>query len=139
MKTLSDLEIECLLGIQSTTDHSLDILGYGFSTDGTRRFRFERPNFYPQLAWFIERVLSETPIFPSRINPNDPGFSTFIRANNSGFCVSALEEIGVGRYERILSPTLSKQEAIREYVHRVVNPDYIWCDDTHGSEGAEHE
>jgi len=127
MKTLSEDEIESLLGVCQSEDHPLDILGYGFTSEGVRRFRAERPDFLPQIFAYVQRILRESRVFPALTSPDDAGFKTFIHADGAAFKVSRMEEIGVGRYERISSGPLSEAEAIREYVRRVVNPDYIRC------------
>jgi hypothetical protein len=125
LKTLSEAEIESLLGIRKTADHPLDVLGYGFTTEGQKRFHSEHPNFYPQIAEYVKTVLRREGVFPSDTDVANPGLRTFIRADGSMFRISTLEETGLSRYERITSRALSEREAIREYVRQVANPDYI--------------
>ena len=125
MKTLSPDEIECLLGIRATNDHPLDILGYGYSSEGARRFRTEQPDFLPQIAAYVQSVLLREGIFPKGTNPGDPGWRTFIRADGASFRISSMEEIGFSRYERIFTDAMPETEGIREYIRRVANPDYV--------------
>lgn len=125
MKTLSQCEIECLLGIRASNDHPLDILGYGYTSEGARRFRAEQPDFLPQIAAYVRNVLLREGIFPKETNPDDAGYRTFIRADGASFRISSMEEIGFSRYERISTDPLSETEAIHEYIRRVANPDYV--------------
>ncbi len=125
MKTLSPDKIECLLGIRAFDAHPLDILGYGYSSEGARRFRAERPNFLPQIASYVRSVLAGAGIFPRETNLNDPGYSTLIRADGASFIISGMEEIGFSRFGRFSSGPMSETEAIHEYIRRVSNPDYV--------------
>ena len=127
MKALSPDEIEFLLGVRVSNEHPLDILGYGYTSEGSRRFRAEQPDFLPQIAAYVRTVLLREGIFPKGTNPGDPGFSTFIRADGPSFRVSSMEEIGVCRYERMSSNPMTEAEAIHEYIRRVANPDYVHC------------
>ena len=36
-----------------------------------------------------------------------------------------MEEVGHGRYERIVSGPMCEREAIKDYIQAVANPDYI--------------
>ena len=36
-----------------------------------------------------------------------------------------MEEIGFSRYERMLSSPMSEAQAVRDYIRRVANPDYV--------------
>jgi hypothetical protein len=78
MKTLSPDEIECLVGARPSSAHPLDILGYGYTSEGARRFRAEKPDFLPQIVAHVESVLVEGGVFPEGANPDNPGFGTFI-------------------------------------------------------------
>ena len=127
MKTLSPDEIECLMGARPSNDHPLDILGYGYTSEGARRFRTEHPDFLPQIVAYVESVLVRGGVFPEGTNPDDPGFRIFIHSDGTSFRLSSMEEIGVGRYERISTGRLSAADAIRAYVRRVANPDYVRC------------
>ena len=125
MKTLSPLEIESLLGIRPCTEHPLDILGYGYTTEGARRFRAEKPDFQPQLVEHVHRVLAEQGVFPPAVDRQNPELATFIVLDQGWFRLSTMEEIGVGRFERFFSPPMSAKDAAEDYVRRVANPDYI--------------
>ena len=125
MKMLTPSEIECLLGIRGSADHPLDILGYGYTSEGARRFRAERPDFLPQISAYVQSSLQKMGIFPSVIDPENPGFRTFIRADRGLFRISSMEETGLSRYERIITDLMPETEAINEYIRRVVNSDYV--------------
>ena len=125
VKNLSSDEIECLLGIRATDAHPLDILGYGYSSEGTRRFRTENPDFLPQIVAHVRSVLAKAGIFPAQTNPTDPGYRTFIQADGSLFRVSSVEEIGFGQLDRIVTDAMPETEAIHEYIRQVANPDYV--------------
>lgn len=127
MKTLSPDEIECLVGARPANVHPLDILGYGYTTEGARRFRAEQPDFLPQIVAYVQSVLVRGGVFPEGTNPDDPGFRTFIYGDGKSFRLSRMEESGVGRYERISTGPLSATEAIHAYVRRAANPDYVHC------------
>ena len=125
MKTLSPEEIECLLGIGGSSAHPLDILGYGYSSEGVQRFRAEQPDFMPQIAAYVRSVLVRKGIFPKETDPSNAGFRTFIQADGALFRISSIEEIGFSRYERISTGPMPEKEAIQEYIRQVANPDYI--------------
>jgi hypothetical protein len=127
MKTLSPDEIDCLLGFRATDAHPLDILGYGYSSDGASRFRAEKPNFLPQIAAHVRSVLSKEGIFPAQTNPEDAGYRTFIRVEGKLFRISSMEEIGLSRFERITTDPMPEAKAIHEYIRMVANPDYVHC------------
>jgi len=127
MKTLSPAEIESLLGAGPAKGHPLDILGYGFDSDGVRRFRTEQPDFLPQIVAYVQAVLARAGIFPEATNHDDPGFATFIYADGASFRISRMEEVGVTRYKRISTGPLPEAEAVLEYIRRVANPDYVRC------------
>jgi hypothetical protein len=57
MKTLSTEDIEFLLGVRASELHPLDILGYGYTSEGARRFRDEHPDFVPQIIAHVQSVL----------------------------------------------------------------------------------
>jgi hypothetical protein len=125
MKTLSPEEIECLLGVRPSKTHPLDILGYGYSSEGARLFRAERPNFLPQIAGYIRSVLARSGVFPEGINRQNPGFRAFLYLQASSFWLSSVEEVGLGRCERIVSGPMCEREAIKDYLQRVANSDYV--------------
>lgn len=127
MKTLSPDEIECLVGARPSSVHPLDILGYGHTSEGARRFREEQPDYLPQIVAYVQSVLGRGSVFPEDTNPDDPGFGTFIYGDGQSFRVSSMEEIGVARCERISTGPLSAIEAIHVYLRRVANPDYVHC------------
>src|SRR5579864_2427135 len=102
MKTLSANEIEFLLGIRGSKDHPLDILGYGYTSEGAERFRRERPDFLPQIVAYVQSVLRQTGVFPKDTDPENAGYRTFIRRADGSFTISKMEEIGFSRYERII-------------------------------------
>src|ERR1019366_7534227 len=103
MKTLSPDDIECLLGVRACKEHPLDILGYGDTSEGARRFRTEHPDVLPQLEAYVRSVLRAEGIFPKGTNPEDAGYRTFIVADGGSFRVSSMEELGFSRYARMLS------------------------------------
>lgn len=125
MKTLSADEIECLLGIRASDAHPLDILGYGYSSEGARRFRAEQPDFMPQIAAHVRSVLVREGIFPKDTDPDNAGFRTIIVADGASFKISSMEEIGFSRYERFSTGPMSETAAIHEYIQQVANPDYV--------------
>lgn len=125
MKTLAPDEIEVLLGLRPSHDHPLEILGYGYSSEGARSFRAERPNFLPQVVAYVQRVLAEAHLFPQGIDRDNPGTRTFIYGDGVLFRVSSVEEVGIGRYERISTGPLSEMEAVQAFIRKVANPDYI--------------
>jgi len=125
MKTLAPEEIECLVGAKHSDLHPLDILGYGFTSEGARRFRAEQPRFLPQIVAYIQSVLVRASIFPEQTNPDDPGIKPFIYADGSSFKISMMVEAGVGRFERICTGPLPETEAIQKYVRTAVNTDYV--------------
>jgi hypothetical protein len=125
MKTLSPDDIDCLLGIRACDDHPLDILGYGYSSEGARRFRSEQPDFLPQIVAYIQNVLMKEGIFPKQTNLSDPGFKTFIQSDRGLFRVSSVEEVGFSKLERIVTNRLPAIEAIQVYIRKVTNPDYV--------------
>ena len=127
MKTLAPDEIESLLQARPNDRHPLDILGYGYTSDGARRFRTERPDFCPQIVAHIESVLQASGIFPQHIDRNNPGSATFLYVDGSSFRVSSLEEVGLCRYQRFSSEPLPEREAILAYIRRVANADYVHC------------
>ena len=127
MKILSSDEIDCLLGIRATGAHPLDILGYGYSSDGADRFRAEKPDFLPQIVAQVRTVLARDGIFPAQTNPVDAGCRTFIRADGALFRISSMEEVGLSRFERITTDPMPEAEAIHEYIRKVANPDYVHC------------
>jgi hypothetical protein len=130
LKTLAPDEIELLLQARPNDRHPLDILGYGYTSDGARRFRTERPDFSPQIIAHIGRILRASGIFPAHLDRNNPGSTAFIYADGSSFRVSSLEEVGVSRDERLSSEPLSEREAILAYIRRVANSDYVHCPET---------
>jgi hypothetical protein len=132
MKVLSADQIECLLGLHASGEHPLDILGYGYTSEGARRFRTEQPDFFPQVAAYVQSVLQMAGIFPRDTNPDDAGYRTFVRQDGSMFTISSVEEVGLSRYERIRSAPMSEAAAIREYVRRVVNADYVCVSEKEG-------
>lgn len=125
VKILSPDEIECLLGIRASDAHPLEILGYGYCSEGAQRFREERPDFLPQIVAYVRSVLVREGVFPKGTDPNDAGYRTLIQADRALFKVSNMEEIGVGRYARISSDPMPETEAIREYIRKVASPDYV--------------
>ncbi len=125
MKLLSPNEIECLLGVQASTVHPLDILGYGYTSEGARRFRAEQPDFLPQIVAYVRSVLGREGIFPQDADPGDAGYRTFLKADGLSFRISRMVEVGFSRYERISTDLLSETEAINGYIREVANPDYI--------------
>jgi hypothetical protein len=130
MKTLSTEEIECLLGVRASDQHPLDILGYGYTSDGVHRFREERPDFLPQIVGHVQRVLQMVGAFPPDMYTRDAGRRTFIRHDGDSFTVSSMKEIGLSRYERITSQRMSEAAAIHEVIRLVANPDYVCVADT---------
>jgi hypothetical protein len=130
LKTLTPDEIESLLQARPSARHPLDILGYGYTSDGARRFRTERPDFSPQIIAHIESVLRASGIFPPHVDRDDPGAATFIYADGSSFRVSSLEEVGLSRYQRLSSEPLPERKAILAYIRGVANPDYVHCQET---------
>jgi hypothetical protein len=131
MKILTPDEIECLLGLKSTGLHPLDILGYGYSSEGVRKFRAEQPDFFPQIAAHVQAALNKTRIFPADTNPDDPGYRTFIHAEGAAFKVNSAEEVGLSRFARISTGPLSEADALQKYIERVVNPDYVHRKEEH--------
>ena len=127
MKTLSPNDIECLLGVRACKEHPLDVLGYGYTSEGARQFRIEQPDVLPQLVAHVRSVLRAEGLFPKGTVPAEAGYRTFILADGASFRVSSMQEIGLSRFERILSNPMSEAEAIREYIRRVANPDYVRC------------
>ena len=127
MKTLSPEDIEALLGIRASKEHPLDILGYGYTSEGSRRFHAEQPDFLPQIEAYVRNVLREAGIFPNGTKPEDAGYATFIQAEGPSYRFSSMEEIGFSRYERISSEPMSEAEAVRAYIRREANPDYVHC------------
>jgi hypothetical protein len=127
MKTLAPDEIEALLEVCPAYDHPLEILGYGYTSEGARRFRAERPDFLPQIVAYVQSVLVRAGVFPEGTDPDDPGLGIFIHRDGTSFRVSSMEECGVGRYERISTGPLSATEAIHAYVRKAANPDYVYC------------
>jgi hypothetical protein len=125
MKSLSPDEIECLLEVRPSKAHPLDILGYGYSSEGARLFRAERPDFLPQIAGYIRSVLARSGVFPEGINRENAGFRAFLYPQASAFWLSRVKAVGLGRYERIVSGPMSEREAITDYIQSVANPDYI--------------
>ncbi len=139
MKTLSPDEIECLLGVQLSIDHPLDILGYGYTSEGVRRFRNERPCFLPQIVEYVRSVLTAEGIFPRATDPNNPGLKTFIRGDRGSFSISSMEEIRYGKYQRLTTDPMSESEAIHTYIRLVANPDYIYFPAPQGASALEPE
>lgn len=125
MKTLSADEIECLLGIRASNVHPLDILGYGYTSEGARRFRAEQPDFLPQIVAYVQSVLKREGIFPKGTDPSNPGYITYLQADGLAFRISKMVEAGFSRFERIATDPISETEAIKEYIREVANPDYI--------------
>src|SRR5947209_302548 len=109
MKMLSPDDIECLLGVRPSKAHPLDILGYGYSSEGARLFRAERLNFLPQIVAYIQSVLARSGVFPEGINRENAGFRVFLYPQASAFWLSRREEVGLGRYERIVSGPMSER------------------------------
>ena len=124
VKTLTPEEIECLL-FRPTKLHPLDILGYGYTSEGARRFRAEKPDFLPQIFAYIQKVLEDHKIFPPETVSNNPGYRAFIYADGTSFRVSYVEEVSLSRLDRFSSKPLSVAEAARPYVKIVTNPDYL--------------
>ncbi len=125
MKTLASDEIEALLGVRPLHEHPLEILGYGFTSEGMRRFRAERPNFLPQLEAYVQSVLARAGVFPEGTERENPGTRTFIYRDGASFKLSSVEEVGLGRYERFSTGPLSAIEAVHAFIRRVANPDYV--------------
>ncbi|MEO5917835.1 MAG: hypothetical protein ABIS50_26620 [Luteolibacter sp.] len=125
MKTLTANEIEELLGVRPTSEHPLDILGFGFTTEGAVRFRAEHPDFLPQVKAHIRQQLGVSGHFPERIDAEDSEHRTFIRKVASGYLMSSEEEIGLYRYAPVVTEFDSEDQAISAYVERVANPDYL--------------
>ncbi len=125
MKTLSPSEIECLLGIRPTNAHPLDILGYGCTPEGARRFRAEQPDFFAQIAAYVEEGLDREGIFPTGTDPDNPGSQTCIQAAGTVFRVSSMEQVGPGKLERFHTNAMPEDEAVREYILKVADPHYI--------------
>lgn len=126
MKTLSADDIESLLGIRASDIHPLDILGYGYTSEGAERFRADHPHFLPQISRYVHGLLRTASIFPPGTDPGSAGFQTFIHRAGDSFTVSSVEEVGFGKLERITGSPMSEESAIREYIGRVVNPDYVF-------------
>lgn len=122
---LSQEQIEYLLGVRASKTHPLDVLRYGHTSEGVRRFRAEQPDLLPQLVAHVRSVLAKESIFPKGTVPDDLGEKTIIRTEGEMFVVSSMEEAGVGRYERISTRPMPEIEAIHEYIRRVANPDYV--------------
>src|SRR5690348_4508623 len=125
MKTLSTEDIESLLRVRGSGHHPLDILGYGYTSEGAQRFRTERPDFVPQIFAHVQSVLRAAGIYPRDTDLQDASWRTFVRRDGDSFTVSSMEEIGFSRYERITSQPMSETDAIREFIRRVANPDYV--------------
>lgn len=85
----------------------MDVLGYGYTSEGNQRFRSERPDFLPQLAAYIQRVLQATDIFPKDTNPENAGLRTFVQRDGNSFTISSVEEVGLSRYERIIETRIN--------------------------------
>jgi hypothetical protein len=118
-------QIEYLLGVRASDTHPLDVLGYGHTSEGARRFRTEQPDFVPQLIAHVQSVLAKEGIFPKGTALDDLRHTTIIRSEGEMFVVSCLEEAGVGRYERISTSPMPEGAALHEYIRRVANPDYV--------------
>ena len=125
MKTLAPGEIEALLGVRHSHDHPLDILGYGFTSEGARRLRAERPDFLPQIVAYMQGVLATAGVFPEGAKRDNPEMTTFVYRDGASFKVSSTEEAGIGRYERVSTGPLSEMEALHAFIRRVTNPDYV--------------
>ena len=125
MKTLTANEIEELLGIRTTNEHPLDILGFGFTTEGAARFRAERSDFLPQVKAHIRQQLEASGRFPAGVDVEDPGHRSFIRKVAIGYLMSSEEEIALHRYARIVTELASEDQAISAYLERAANPDYL--------------
>jgi hypothetical protein len=130
LKKLAPDEIESLLQARPNDRHPLDILGYDYTSDGARRFRTERPDFAPQIITHIESVLRASGIFPSHVDRDNPGSTTFIYADGPLYRVSGLEEVGVARYQRLSSEPMHQKGSIVAYIRRVANPDHVRCQET---------
>jgi hypothetical protein len=125
LKTLTANEIEELLGVRATNDHPLDILGFGFTTEGVERFRAEHPDFFPQVKAHIRQQLAVCGHFPEGIDAEDSDHRTFIRKMSSGYLMSSEEEIALYRYEPVVTEFDSEDQAISAYVERVASSDYL--------------
>lgn len=88
-------------------------------------FKAEQPNIFLQISQHIGAALQSFGKFPEGIDPGNPGAATFILRTRGSFKISSLEEIGIGKYQRFESDAMTQANAIREYVRRVGNPDYI--------------
>src|SRR5205085_9617598 len=116
---------ESLLQARPNDRHPLDILGYGYTSDGACRFRTERPDFSPEIIAHIESVLRASSIFPPHVDRDDPGSTTFIYTDGSSFRVSSVEEVGLARYQRLLSEPMNQKDAIIAYIRSVANAEYV--------------
>mgnify|MGYP001569290726 CR=1 FL=1 len=125
MKTLTASEIEKLLGVCQTNEHPLDILGFGFTTEGAIRFRAEHPNFLPQVKAHIRQQLAACGHFPEGADTEDSEHRTFIRKMASGYLMSSEEEIALYRYESVVTEFDSQDQAISAYIERVASSDYL--------------
>ena len=128
LKKLTANDIECLLGVRKSDQHILELLGYGYSTEGQKRFRAERPDTYQQISEHLAAVLEKNGLFPASIDPHNPGSATFIQRMGSLYKISSLEEIGIGKEKRFEGEFMTLGDAIRAYVRRCANPDYIRVD-----------
>ena len=130
MKKLSTEDIECLLGVRTSDQHPLDILGYGCTSEGVRRFREERPNFSPQIVDHVRKELLAAGTFPPGIDTNEADRRTFIRRDKDSFTVTSMKEIGLNRYKSVTSKPMTETAAIHEFIRLVTNPDYVFIKDT---------
>lgn len=126
MKILFPDEIECLMGLQPTKLHPLEILGYDCSSEGARRFRAEQPSFLPQVVAHVQGSLAKIGGFPRAYLPGEYECRTFIQADGAGFRVSYMVEAGCSLEKRMLTDPMSDFQAARDYVLRVVNADYVF-------------
>lgn len=125
MKTLKANEIEKLLRVCQTNEHPLDILGFGFTTEGAIRFRAEQPNFLPQVKAHIRQQLAVYGHFPEGAHTEDSEHRTFIKKLASGYLMSSEEEVALYRYVPVVTEFDSEDQAISAYVERVASSDYL--------------
>ena len=103
----------------------MDSLGFGFTSEGIRKFRAENPDVYPQVAHYIRTQLEKHGVFPKSTNLKEPGFDVFIQKQELRYILGFMKEVGMGQFVPHKGSFGTQDEAIRAYVSMVANPDYL--------------
>jgi hypothetical protein len=126
MVILTDQDLLELLRYTPSERHTLEILGYDYSTRGARQFRRERPDFLPQICRLIRACLEEAGSFPREPSTAVLAEGTYLERRPDGVTVlHASVEVSMNRTAQVRIDFESVDGAILELLRRLADPAYL--------------